>query len=95
MQNRRTSRRGPSGYARGARFQRASQTLMEYDYPGKIRELEHIIEHAFVLCHSGLIQLEHLPSDLRRHARTTPVAALSGMTLRASSTAMNCNVSLA
>jgi len=57
--------------------------LMEYDYPGNIRELEHIIEHAFVLCHSGLIQLEHLPPHLRRRARGTPIPDLSGMTLMA------------
>jgi len=58
-------------------------SLMEYDYPGNVRELEHIIEHAFVLCHSGLIQAEHLPPDLRRPAKGTPVTVLSGMTLRA------------
>lgn len=57
--------------------------LMEYDYPGNVRELEHIIEHAFVLCHSGMIQPEHLPPHLRRQATSTPVAVLSGMTLRA------------
>jgi PAS domain S-box-containing protein len=58
-------------------------SLMEYDYPGNVRELEHIIEHAFVLCHSGLVQPEHLPPDLRRHAKSTPVSVLSGMTLQA------------
>lgn len=57
--------------------------LMEYDYPGNVRELEHIIEHAFVLCHSGLIQLEHLPPHLRRRGDSTPRPDLSGMTLKA------------
>ncbi len=40
--------------------------LMEHDYPGNIRELENIIEHAFVLCRGGLIERRHLPSSLRR-----------------------------
>ena len=39
--------------------------LMEYDYPGNVRELENIIEQAFVLCRSGLIELQHLPPELR------------------------------
>ncbi len=39
--------------------------LMRYDYPGNVRELENIIEHAFVLCRGGLIQPEHLPAHLR------------------------------
>jgi len=39
--------------------------LMEYDYPGNVRELENIIEQAFVLCRGGLIELHHLPPELR------------------------------
>ncbi|MEZ4599230.1 MAG: sigma 54-interacting transcriptional regulator [Syntrophotaleaceae bacterium] len=39
--------------------------LMEYDYPGNVRELENILEHAFVLCRSGLIEMQHLPPEFR------------------------------
>lgn len=39
--------------------------LMEYDYPGNIRELENIIEQAFVLCRGSIIELSHLPPELR------------------------------
>jgi transcriptional regulator of acetoin/glycerol metabolism len=34
---------------------------MSHDYPGNIRELENIIEHAFVLCPNGNILPQHLP----------------------------------
>ncbi|MBW2056481.1 MAG: sigma 54-interacting transcriptional regulator [Deltaproteobacteria bacterium] len=39
--------------------------FMRYDWPGNVRELENAIEHAFVLCHGGEIELHHLPRALR------------------------------
>ena len=38
--------------------------LMNHNYPGNIRELENIIEHAFVLCSNGNIHVQHLPGHL-------------------------------
>jgi PAS domain S-box-containing protein len=43
--------------------------LMEYDYPGNVRELENILEQAFVLCRGRLIELHHLPTELRPAGR--------------------------
>ena len=37
--------------------------LMDYDFPGNIRELENIIEHAFVLSRGTEIAIAHLPRD--------------------------------
>jgi PAS domain S-box-containing protein len=45
--------------------QEALSLLMFHDYPGNIRELENIIEHAFVLCHEGEIESYCLPENLR------------------------------
>ena len=39
-------------------------TLMAHNFPGNVRELENIIEHAFVLCRGSIIQRNHLPPDL-------------------------------
>ena len=43
--------------------------LTAHDYPGNVRELQNIIEHAFVLLGEGQIELRHLPSDLVPAAR--------------------------
>lgn len=44
----------------------AMGVLLNYHYPGNIRELGNIIEHAMVLCSTGpTIQVEHLPMDIR------------------------------
>ena len=56
--------------------------LMEHDYPGNVRELQNIIEHAFVLCRGGLIELSHLPVSLRGEARPQPLAGAEGCDLR-------------
>jgi PAS domain S-box-containing protein len=42
----------------------ALKMLMSYGYPGNIRELENIIEHAFILCSQGQIGIQHLPDYL-------------------------------
>ena len=47
---------------------RVLQILMSYEFPGNIRELENIIEHAFVLCSQGYINLHHLPNFLSLQA---------------------------
>ncbi len=39
--------------------------LMEHDFPGNVRELENIVEQAFVLCRGGMIELRHLPPEFR------------------------------
>ena len=39
--------------------------LMRHDFPGNVRELENVIEHAFVLCRGGLVEPRHLPDTLR------------------------------
>ena len=43
--------------------------LMRYDFPGNVRELENIIEHAFVLCKDKIIEVKHLPPELIRGLR--------------------------
>ncbi len=45
--------------------------LMHQDFPGNVRELENIIEYAFVICHDSIIQIHHLPAELLSPAKET------------------------
>jgi len=44
----------------------ALSILMQYDFPGNIRELENIIEYSFILCHDEKIGIEHLPEKFSK-----------------------------
>lgn len=43
--------------------------LLDYPFPGNIRELENIIEYAFVACRGTLIGREHLPKEICEETR--------------------------
>ena len=55
----------------------ALKTLFDYDFPGNVRELENIIEHATILTKGIEIQSRHLPSYLaRKHEVSSAPASL-------------------
>jgi PAS domain S-box-containing protein len=42
----------------------ALDLLLDHNFPGNVRELEHIVEHGFVRCRGKVIRLDHLPKYL-------------------------------
>ena len=42
------------------------EVLMVHSFPGNVRELENIIEHAFVMCNGEEILIDHLPTKLQQ-----------------------------
>lgn len=58
--------------------------FMSHEWPGNARELENAIEHAFILCHGGLIDVSCLPEHLRPEEPDAPPpgATLSKMEAR-------------
>lgn len=58
---RRLQSKFPSSPVRGISPE-AMAVLERYDFPGNVRELENIMEHAFIMCKEPMIQPHHLPS---------------------------------
>jgi len=50
----------------------ALNVLLNYSYPGNVRELENILEHALIICREGTIEPGHLP-DYLLHCRPDPL----------------------
>jgi DNA-binding NtrC family response regulator len=48
----------------------AAEILLHYDWPGNVRQLENVIEHAVVLSRDGFIRPENLPPELTSPAKT-------------------------
>jgi PAS domain S-box-containing protein len=46
--------------------QPAMGLLLDYPWPGNVRQLEHAIEHAFIHCTGRIIQPRHLPDEIRK-----------------------------
>jgi len=56
--------------------------LMTYTYPGNIRELENIIERAFILCKSRMIDRIHLPDPVCGISGAAEIPAWESMSFR-------------
>ncbi len=60
------------GVARPEMSKQAMQVLLNHTYPGNVRELENILEHALILGRKGPIELDHLPGYLSQPAPAAP-----------------------
>ena len=56
-------------------------TFMSYDFPGNVRELEHIIERAVILADGNTIELKHLPRRFLKAGSLSLDATRTFMTL--------------
>jgi PAS domain S-box-containing protein len=55
--------------------EKVMEILLNYHYPGNVRELENILEHALIICKEDTIQPRHLPEylQIRQAARKFPL----------------------
>jgi len=58
--------------------------LLNYSFEGNIRQLENIIEHAFVMCQTEEISLEHLPPEIYLLDSKNGIDAISDIPLEES-----------
>ncbi|MGC9329941.1 MAG: sigma-54 interaction domain-containing protein, partial [Candidatus Hinthialibacter sp.] len=56
--------------------------LMSHNYPGNVRELENILEHAAVLCRGGMIEMSHLPSPFNTEPSSGHMEGEESLTLK-------------
>jgi PAS domain S-box-containing protein len=54
----------------------AMEVLLNYDYPGNVRELENILEHAAIICQDDIIEHKHLPLSLQKRSSPGEVTEL-------------------
>ncbi len=57
----------------------AMDLLIDYAWPGNIREMENALGHAFVHCREGALLPEHLPPDITRGISHVTHAALGSL----------------
>ena len=70
------------GLGEASSLDEALNVLMRHQFPGNARELENAIEHAFVLCQSGLIELRHLPQEILESTGPPSMRFRPGATLQ-------------
>ncbi|MCP5503646.1 MAG: sigma-54-dependent Fis family transcriptional regulator [Chlamydiales bacterium] len=55
---------------------KAEEKLLNYSWPGNIRELRNVIEHGVVMDYSNIIEEEHLLIDLNRSEEVLPIVTI-------------------
>ena len=60
----------------------AMEVLLNYDYPGNVRELENILEHALIICSGDTIRRRHFPLWLIKNSTQDPLEGASDGTAR-------------
>jgi PAS domain S-box-containing protein len=58
------------GYQYQGISEHAMELLLNYDYPGNVRELENILEHALIICQKKMIESQHLPVHIQNWVKT-------------------------
>ncbi|MCP3952385.1 MAG: PAS domain-containing protein [Desulfobacterales bacterium] len=69
------------GNSRVELSEEALEVLLNYDYPGNVRELENVLEHALIICTHDIIQHTHLPDYIHTRLASLPTYRSPAVTL--------------
>jgi PAS domain S-box-containing protein len=58
----------------------ALRILQAHDYPGNVRELENVVEHAFIVGQGSVLKPEHFPSYILRASASAAAGEAAGRT---------------
>jgi two-component system, NtrC family, response regulator PilR len=50
----------------------ALQALMDYSWPGNIRQLESVIERSYIMCEGENIDIDHMPEEIKQTGSSSP-----------------------
>ena len=61
-------------YNRGVKqiSDRVMQILMNQSWPGNVRQLQHVLEHAFIVCREPVLDGDHLPPEIQEIVAPAP-----------------------
>jgi DNA-binding NtrC family response regulator len=59
----------------------AMSVLINYEWPGNIRELENVVERCVLFCDNDFIDAKHLPPDIYGENDSKPVALLNNLNM--------------
>ena len=62
--------------------QKAKSSMFKYNWPGNIRQLEHCIESASVLCSDNIIREENLPPEISQSSDKSQISIPLGISLQ-------------
>jgi DNA-binding NtrC family response regulator len=64
------------GYPDNIKFSKSAwHALMNYPWPGNIRELSNAVEHGVICADCGVVDVESLPQDIRLYSQESPAQA--------------------
>ena len=65
------------GQKAGIKFSKGAwQALLNYPWPGNIRELSNAVEHCVICADNGTVEIDSLPQDIRLYSQDAPAAPI-------------------